>query len=431
MNRAGLAGQAAAVREPIASPAMHGESKPAMANNSQCRRRGRRGWLFQSQPGSEQCGRRGRRGRLRQSQPGPEQRGRRGRRGRLRQPQPGSETIPGRRRSRGAGYANRNQGLNYPGAAGAAVGAGYANRNQYDQYHPGMAGGYGYGNYGYAGGTGAGYGGYGGRASGPGAWARRCTAGVTRPTTMPTTVFPSSVAGQVAAPTQARAAAAYDYSQPISTTAAPPAEPVAAQAGAGFDQARDAFKQGNYAQAVQLDQQALGQMPNDPNLHEFLALGLFAQGQYDQAASPLYAVLSVGPGWNWTTLIGMYPDADTYTQQLRALEATSRRTPSRPPAHFVLGYHYVTQGHNEAAAKQFGEAAAAQAGRQALGAARRPPAAPRQPAAVRRRSGLAPGDRPRRIGLAGKAGREPGPPRRPRIPGSRSRSRTTAASPGP
>jgi hypothetical protein len=31
-------------------------------------------------------------------------------------------------------------------------------------------------------------------------------------------------------------------------------------------------------------------------------------------------VLSVGPGWDWTTLIGLYPSIDVYTTQLRALE---------------------------------------------------------------------------------------------------------------
>ena len=112
---------------------------------------------------------------------------------------------------------------------------------------------------------------------------------------------------------------------------------MAAKATADFDQARDAFKQGNYALAVQLGEQALGQMPNDPNIHQFLALGLFAQGQYDQAAAPLYAVLTIGPGWNWTTLIGSYAEADTYTQQLRALEAYIRANPQSAPAHFVAG----------------------------------------------------------------------------------------------
>ena len=108
---------------------------------------------------------------------------------------------------------------------------------------------------------------------------------------------------------------------------------------------------------MQLVQQALGQTPNDPTLHEFLALAQFAQGQYDQAASPLFAVLSVGPGWNWTTLISNYADANVYTQQIRALEAYVKANPQSAPAHFVLGYHYVCQGHNDAAANQYQEAA--------------------------------------------------------------------------
>ena len=162
-------------------------------------------------------------------------------------------------------------------------------------------------------------------------------------------------AGQLAAPTQAHIADQYDYSQPLSTTAAAPAQDVTDQASSVFDQARDAFKQGNYAQAIQLDQQAAGQTPNDPTLHEFLALARFAQGQYDQAASPLFAVLSVGPGWNWTTLIGNYPDANIYTQQLRVPESFVKANPQSAPAHFVLGYHYVCQGHNDAASEQYQE----------------------------------------------------------------------------
>ena len=362
---------------------------------------------------------------------GPSRGGWRGRWGRLRQSQPGLDHPAAAGAAAGAGYANRNQGLDHPGAAGAAVGAGYANRNQYDQYHPGM---------GYATtDTTAMPGAWAAMAamaamatavaSEPGAWARRCTAGVTRTTTMRTTVFPRLAAAGTSLPSRT-GPPPYDYSQPISTTAAAPAAPVAAKATAGFDQARDAFKQGNYAQAVQLGEQALGQMPNDPNLHEFLALGLFAQGQYDQAAAPLYAVLSVGPGWNWTTLIGMYAEADAYTQQLRALEAYVKANPQSAPAHFVLGYHYLTQGHNDAAAKQFEQAAglqpadklSAQLAAQLQPPASQPPASdgaapPRQPP---------PPNRPRKASWP-----EAGRPPRPRMPGSRSRSRTTAISPGP
>ena len=264
----------------------------------------------------------------------------------------------------GAGYANRNQGMDHPAAAGAAAGAGYANHNQYDQYHPGM--GYAnYGHYGYAGGMG-GYGGYGGwggyggygYGSGVGAWGMGSPMygwGYSNYNNAYSGLGPIGGGGNQ--PPVGTGPPPFDYSQPISTTAAAPAAPVAAKATADFDQARDAFKQGNYALAVQLGEQALGQMPNDPNIHQFLALGLFAQGQYDQAAAPLYAVLTIGPGWNWTTLIGAYAEADTYTQQLRALEAYIRANPQSAPAHFVVGYHYLTQGHNDAAAKQFEDAA--------------------------------------------------------------------------
>src|SRR5208283_6017125 len=72
------------------------------------------------------------------------------------------------------------------------------------------------------------------------------------------------------------------------------------------------------------------------------------------------AVLTIGPGWNWTTLIGAYAEADLYTQQIRALESYIKANPQSAPAHFVLGYHYLTQGHNDAAAKQFEKAAGLQ-----------------------------------------------------------------------
>ncbi|HMF38452.1 MAG TPA: tetratricopeptide repeat protein, partial [Isosphaeraceae bacterium] len=88
---------------------------------------------------------------------------------------------------------------------------------------------------------------------------------------------------------------------------------------------------------------------NDTTLHEFRALCLFALKRYDEAAAALYAVLSVGPGWDWTTLIGLYPDIDTYTAQLRTLEDYCQSHTDSASARFVLCYHYLTQGHTEAA----------------------------------------------------------------------------------
>jgi tetratricopeptide (TPR) repeat protein len=168
------------------------------------------------------------------------------------------------------------------------------------------------------------------------------------------------VSGQPAASAQPASAPAYDYSQPLNTAAAPPQPTATDQATAFFDQARDAFKSNDYATAIQLDQQALGLMPNDATIHEFLALAFFAQGKYEQAAAPLYAVLSIGPGWDWTTLIGNYTDASLYTEQVRGLEAFLKANPKSAKARFVLAYHYITQGHADAAAGQLKQVVALQ-----------------------------------------------------------------------
>jgi tetratricopeptide (TPR) repeat protein len=144
----------------------------------------------------------------------------------------------------------------------------------------------------------------------------------------------------------------YDYSQPISTIAPMPSQSVADPAISLFDQGRDAFRAGNYTSALSLTNQALRTLPNDPALHEFRSLALFAQGRFEDAAAPLYAVLSVGPGWDWPTMIGLYPDVDTYTRQLRALESYVTQNPRSAAARFVLAYHYLTAGHVEPAIGQ-------------------------------------------------------------------------------
>jgi tetratricopeptide (TPR) repeat protein len=107
------------------------------------------------------------------------------------------------------------------------------------------------------------------------------------------------------------------------------------------------------ADALKLTDEALKVLPNDATLHEFRALVLFAVGKYDLAVGPLYAVLSVGPGWDWTTMAGLYPDIAVYTSQLRELESFITSNPASAPGHFVLAYHYMTQGNNDAAAGQF------------------------------------------------------------------------------
>ena len=152
----------------------------------------------------------------------------------------------------------------------------------------------------------------------------------------------------------------FDYSRPLDLASAPPAEPVLQTAEASFDTARQAFLSGDYVKALTLADQALAQTPNDPMLHEFRATTLFALRRYDEAAVPFYTVLSAGPGWDWTTLIGLYPDVETYTAQLRALEAYCNANARAASARFVLAALYLTQGSTAAAATRLKEVVAIQ-----------------------------------------------------------------------
>jgi tetratricopeptide (TPR) repeat protein len=147
-----------------------------------------------------------------------------------------------------------------------------------------------------------------------------------------------------------------DYSQPIAydpapAEAAPPTD--APLPGlSDFDAAREAFYQGDYAAALASTNKALATLPNDPIIHEFRALVMFAQGKYPDAAAGLHSVLSVGPGWDWTTLSSLYPSVDIYTNQLRRLEDYLAKNPQADDARFVLAYHYLTAGNKDAAASQ-------------------------------------------------------------------------------
>jgi tetratricopeptide (TPR) repeat protein len=147
--------------------------------------------------------------------------------------------------------------------------------------------------------------------------------------------------------------AAYDYSQPINPRHTPPVRPAIDSGASNFDSARHAFRSGDFVRALALVDQAIKSTPDDPAVHEFRALSLFALKRYDETARVLYAVLSINPGWDWTTLIRLYGDPESYTRQLRALEAFTTQNPDQAPAHFVLAYHYLTQEHADEALHQF------------------------------------------------------------------------------
>lgn len=143
----------------------------------------------------------------------------------------------------------------------------------------------------------------------------------------------------------------YPADQPAADTAA--AEP-AADAPADplvqtFDQARTAFYNENYADALKLTNEALSKAPQDAAINEFRSLVLFALEQYRESAATIHAVLAAGPGWNWTTLISLYPRPEVYTEQLRKLEMQAKASPDAADLRFLLAYHYLTCDHKDAA----------------------------------------------------------------------------------
>ena len=144
-----------------------------------------------------------------------------------------------------------------------------------------------------------------------------------------------------------------DYSRPLDLTSVPPAAENPEQDDSTFLAAREAFKAGDFARALTLSDLALKPHPNEPVLHEFRALCLFALGRYSEASAALYVVLTAGAGWDWPTMVGLYPDIDTYTSQLRALEALVRSNPDVASRRFVLAYHYMVMDHVDNARQTF------------------------------------------------------------------------------
>ena len=280
---------------------------------------------------------------------------------------PGGAAVGGRSNF---GAVSGPRGTAYSGHSAYGVsGARPYGFNSYGGYHSGWVHGYWNGHndaaWGWRGGYWGGYGGFGGWGWGLGGLGLGLGLGVGLGWGLPVWGYGSSLYGMGYMPydnvyygADPTVAGGYDYSQPIDTTAAPADESVADSAMALFDAGRAAFHDGNYAGALQQTDLALAKLPNDTTLHEFRGLCLFALARYDEAAATLYAVLSVGPGWDWTTLISLYPNVDVYTTQLRALEDYCKAQTQAASPRFVLAYHYLTEGFNDAAVKVFKQVAA-------------------------------------------------------------------------
>jgi hypothetical protein len=137
-------------------------------------------------------------------------------------------------------------------------------------------------------------------------------------------------------------------------------DPQAVEARQLFDGARQAFREGNFDKAQELIDKAATLWSKDPTIHEFRALVLFAREKFAEATGVIYAVLAVGPGWDWDTLHSFYPDKATYEAQLRKLEAFSKVNPKDAASRFLLAYHYLILEDPNAARKMLQDVVALQ-----------------------------------------------------------------------
>ena len=240
------------------------------------------------------------------------------------------------------GYWNGYRGYNRNVGFGLGYGLGYYSGYN-NGYGWGLGSGYGgYGNGGY------GYGGYGAFGYRPFCWGLGGWG-------LGSLYYNSGYLGYTNPYYTNLGSSYYNYSQPIPVVYDSPTvvdTNATNSADAVLNNAVAAFQQNNYDSALDIVNQGVTQHPDDAVLHEFRALVLFAKQDYQQAAATMHSVLAVGPGWDWTTLIGFYPDANLYTTQLRALEAFMQANPQDAASHFLLAYHYITCGHTDEAAGQ-------------------------------------------------------------------------------
>jgi tetratricopeptide (TPR) repeat protein len=96
-------------------------------------------------------------------------------------------------------------------------------------------------------------------------------------------------------------------------------------------------------------EEALQKLPNDPYLIEWQALAFFVDGDYESAAEGLRHVLTKTTGWRWEEMAKHLPSMEFYQARLDELRAYLKSNPESSAAWFVLGYHYQTQGHADAA----------------------------------------------------------------------------------
>jgi hypothetical protein len=124
-----------------------------------------------------------------------------------------------------------------------------------------------------------------------------------------------------------------------------------------YDQlGEDAFKAGNYSDAVYNWRHALVDTPQNGVLAMMLGQALFAVGSYNEAAGVTQMGMLLLPPDQWGVVVKnyreLYPNIQNYTDQLRALERARKEKPDDPALRFLLGFHYLYLGYPSQATRE-------------------------------------------------------------------------------
>ena len=113
-------------------------------------------------------------------------------------------------------------------------------------------------------------------------------------------------------------------------------------ANSAYEQARQAYINGDYNGALERIEAALASFPNEVAFLQFRGICLISLDRYNEAATTINTVLSMDYQYmTWTTLSSFYENIDTFTMQMRRLEAFSNANHLDPSAHLLLAYIYL------------------------------------------------------------------------------------------
>lgn len=144
---------------------------------------------------------------------------------------------------------------------------------------------------------------------------------------------------------------------PVPATTQAPAKSTDAEVFA--EKGENDFKAGDYKGAVYAWRHAVVDDPQNGVLLMMLAQGLFAIGNYDEAAGATQQAMTLISDDQWGVVVSnyreLYGKMGDYTKQLRALEKTIKDNPDDPGTRFLLGFHYGYLGYPSQAVKQLGK----------------------------------------------------------------------------